>query len=185
MSASSSSDLTISLVVAMGIGRVIGNGGDLPWHLPADLAYFKRTTMGKPILMGRKTYESIGRPLPGRLNLVMTRDASFEAPGCTVVQNVAAAEEQVKKAAAQFHSNSGSAPELMVIGGEQIYRLFLPKAHRLYITRVDAVVDGDAFFPTYDADLFEEKSRLVRPRDEKNAYSMTFLVLDRLSSAQS
>ncbi len=162
----------------MGIGRVIGKGGELPWHLPADLAYFKRTTMGKPILMGRKTYESIGRPLPGRLNLVMTRDAEFSAPGCQVVTEIAAA----KKAA---EANGAGVNELMVIGGEQIYRLCLAQADRLYLTKVDAIVSGDAFFPAFDEDLFTETSRLVRPRDEKNAYTMTFLVLDRLRSAQS
>ncbi len=129
----------ISIIVAASTNNVIGVQGELPWRLSDDLKRFKQLTMGKPIVMGRLTWESIGRPLPGRQNIVITRQSDFVADGCDVVDSPAAA-----------LSVAGDAEEIMIIGGSQIYDLFLPKAGRLYITRVDAVVDGDAYFPTID-----------------------------------
>jgi len=128
----------LSLIVAMGRNRVIGVDNALPWHLSGDLKYFKATTFGKPIVMGRKTYDSIGRPLPGRLNIVISRDPAWRADGVTAVTSVEAALVA-----------AGDAPEVMVIGGEQIYALALPLADKLYITEVDAAPHGDAFFPPF------------------------------------
>lgn len=175
--------MKVSLIVAMGIGRAIGRAGALPWHLPADLAFFKKTTLGKPVVMGRKTHESIGRPLPGRLNIVLSRQAGYAAEGGEVVSDV---ESALRLAREYFEKKPDVDPELMIIGGEQIYRSFLESADRLYLTEVDAIVgDADAFFPEFDSQAFREVSRAVRPRDEKNAWSMTFLILDRLSSTPS
>lgn len=130
----------ISLVVAHDLGRVIGVNNEMPWHIPEELAYFKKTTMGKAIVMGRKTFESIGRPLPGRLNVVITRSRDYEAQGTTVVHDLASA---VKLAETY-------ADEVMIIGGAQIFELALALADRLYITVIDENYTGDTFFPAYD-----------------------------------
>lgn len=129
----------ISIIVAMSTNRVIGAEGALPWRISDDLKRFKALTMGKPIVMGRRTWESIGRPLPGRQNIVITRQDGFLAEGCDVVASPAAALEK-----------SGDAVEIMIIGGSQIYDLFLPKATRLLVTQVHAEIDGDAYFPPID-----------------------------------
>jgi len=130
----------ISIIVAASTNNVIGAKGELPWKISDDLKRFKSLTMGKPIVMGRLTWESIGRPLPGRQNIVITRQSDFSAAGCDVVESPAAALRI-----------AGDADEIMIIGGSQIYDLFLPKAGRLYVTRVQAEIDGDAFFPAIDA----------------------------------
>jgi dihydrofolate reductase len=130
----------ISLIVAASTNNVIGAKGELPWRLSGDLKRFKAQTMGKPIVMGRLTYESIGRALPGRQNIVITRQADFEAEGCDVVQSVDAAIEA-----------AGDAEEIMVIGGSHIYQAFLPVADRIYLTRVQADIDGDTFLPDINA----------------------------------
>jgi dihydrofolate reductase len=161
--------MKISLVVAMAGNRVIGRDQALPWHLPADLAHFKALTMGKPILMGRKTWESIGRPLPGRLNLVLTRDPGYQAGGATTVTSVDAAIDACT-----------GAPELMVIGGAGVYRDLLPAANRLYLTEVSTNVDGDTYFPELDMSEWREVSREQRQADEKNACDMSFVILDRV-----
>jgi dihydrofolate reductase len=129
----------ISIIVAMSTNRVIGAGGELPWKISDDLKRFKALTMGKPIVMGRRTWESIGRPLPGRQNIVITRQVGLVAQGCDVVASPAAALEIANDAA-----------EIMIIGGSQIYELFMPKASRLHVTQVHAEVDGDAYFPEID-----------------------------------
>jgi dihydrofolate reductase len=134
----------ISLIVAASTNNVIGVGGGLPWHLPDDLKKFKSITMGKPMIMGRATYESIGRPLPGRRSIVLTRQAGFEAEGC----DVAASPEEALEIA-------GDVEEVMVIGGGKIYERFLPMADRIYLTRVEAHVEGDTFFPTLDRDEWQ------------------------------
>lgn len=145
--------------------RVIGKDGELPWRLPNDLKRFKRLTQGHPILMGRKTWESIGRPLPGRLNLVLTRDPAFQAEGVEVVRSP---EEALEK--------TGDRPWLFVIGGEHVYGAFLPRAERLYLTRVDAETEGgDAFFPEWDPAWFEEVSREAFPADDRHDCAYTFL----------
>ena len=139
--------MNVSLIVAVSRNGVIGLDNQLPWHLPEDLKYFKSVTMGKPLIMGRKTFESIGRPLPGRTNIVITRDSGWHAEGVEVAQTLLQAMTLARLACAQAELN-----EIMVIGGEQIYRLALPVADRLYLTEVQAEVEGDAFFPAYDPD---------------------------------
>jgi dihydrofolate reductase len=148
------SALPVALVVAAADNDVIGRGNALPWHLPADLAHFKRLTMGKPILMGRRTFESIGRPLPGRSNIVITRDPAFAAHGVRTVHSLDAALDL----AAQIALVDGS-DELMVIGGAQIYAAALPRAQRLYLTRVHARPEGDAFLPAIDWSEWREERR--------------------------
>src|SRR4030095_13260387 len=158
----------LSLVVAMAENGVIGNSNRLPWHLPADLKHFKSVTMGKPMLMGRKTFESIGKALPGRRNLVMTRGRPIDAAG---VETVTSLEEAL--AATQ------DAAELMVIGGAEIFRICLPRAQRIYLTRVHAPIAGDTRFPAVDWNEWHRVERSVQPADEKNAYALTFLTLER------
>ncbi|MCL5254911.1 MAG: type 3 dihydrofolate reductase [Gammaproteobacteria bacterium] len=136
----------ISLIAAMANGRVIGKQGDMPWHLPGELQYFKSLTMGKPIVMGRKTFESIGRPLPGRHNIVISRNADNLPAEVTVVDSPAAA---IAAASAEAERNGQTLNEIMIIGGGQIYQAFLPLATRLYLTHIDLEVDGDTWFPEY------------------------------------
>ena len=158
----------ISIIVAASTNNVIGANGDLPWRLPDDLKHFKAITMGKPIVMGRKTWDSIGRPLPGRQNIVITRQADFVAEGCDVVASL----EDAAAAA-------GDGKEVMIIGGSQIYLLALPVAERLYLTRVHAEIEGDAFFPEID----ELEWRLVGDKshsaDDRNAFDYSFRTYER------
>ncbi|MGE0812923.1 MAG: dihydrofolate reductase [Vicinamibacterales bacterium] len=162
----------VTLVVAAAEGGVIGKDGAIPWHLPADLAHFKRVTMGKPIVMGRKTFQSIGRALPGRLNVVVTRDRAFRAEGVVVTHSL---DEAL--------AACGDAPEVMVIGGAEIYAAALPRAGRIHFTRVHAVVDGDTRFPALDASAWQESAREERTADARNPYPLTFLTLERRASA--
>ena len=159
--------MLISLIVAASTNNVIGLGGELPWRLSDDLRRFKALTMGKPVVMGRVTWESIGRPLPGRRNIVVTRSKGFEATGCHIVASPAAA-----------LGAAGDAAEVMVIGGSQVYELFLPKAGRLYLTRVLADIEGDAHFPPID-----ETWRLVdsetHAADARNEYAYEFRTYER------
>jgi dihydrofolate reductase len=160
---------TLSMIVAHADNRIIGKDNDMPWHLPADLAYFKKTTLGKPIIMGRKTYESIGRPLPGRQNIVISRDESYEAEG---VDSVTSVEQAINLA--------GNAEEIMVIGGGAIYAHCLPFANRLYITHIKANIEGDTQFPEYDAEndwkLTESKKYSA---NENNSFDLDFSVYER------
>jgi len=149
-------EIELSLIVAMAKNRAIGRDNALPWHLPDDLKYFKSVTMGKPIVMGRKTFDSIGRPLPGRLNIVITRNSEWQHPGVAVASSL---QEALMMAASDEGSGSHSPREVMVIGGEQIYRTAIDRADRLYITRVQTEVDGDAFFPEYDESQWFEVAR--------------------------
>lgn len=165
----------VSLIVAMARNRVIGINNKLPWYLPNDLKYFKRVTMGKPILMGRKTFESIGKPLPGRLNIVMTRDASWQAEGVKVTHSLDAA---IALAQAQCEIQGGD--ELMIIGGDEIYRQSLPRADRLYLTQVHAEVHGDAYFPEINWDEWEERAREDFSAEGPNPYDYSFVVLERV-----
>ena len=158
----------ISIIVAASANNVIGAQGDLPWRLSDDLKRFKAVTMGKPIIMGRKTWESIGRPLPGRQNIVITRQEDFAADGCDVVPSTEAA------AAA-----AGDADEIMVIGGSQVYELFLPKAERLYVTRVHADVEGDAFFPVVDENEWRLVSDEPHSADDRNEFDFSFRIYER------
>ena len=159
---------TVELVVAAARNGVIGRDNGLPWRLPADLAHFKRVTLGHPILMGRRTLDSIGRPLPGRQNIVLTRDPSFRAAGATVVHSLAEA-----RAAA------GDAGRLMVIGGAEIYRACLADADVLHLTEVDAELDGDARFPAWRREDWQEITREAHPADERHAYAYSFVTLKR------
>jgi dihydrofolate reductase len=163
------STTTLSLIAAMDRNRLIGNGNDLPWRLPADLQHFKRITLGKPVLMGRLTYESIGKPLPGRRNIVITRDEGYRAEGCEVVDSIDAALEAVS-----------DAEEAMVIGGATLYKQMLPKAHRLYVTCIDAVFDGDTWFPEWKEAEWRELSRESHEADERNPHPYSFVRLERV-----
>lgn len=140
----------LSVVAAMASNRVIGINNTLPWHLPADLKHFRAVTMGKPVIMGRKTYESIGKPLPGRENIIVTRNLEWSAEGCVVVHSLQEAIARVR---------SSSHPEACIIGGSDIYQQALAYADLLYLTEIDAVFQGDAFFPERDATQWEELSR--------------------------
>ncbi len=158
----------ISLIVAASTNNVIGTQGELPWRLSGDLKRFKAVTMGKPVVMGRLTYESIGRALPGRQNIVITRQIDFEADGCDVVQSIDAAIVV-----------AGDAVEIMVIGGSQIYQAFLPRADRIYLTRVQAEVEGDAFLPDLGMDEWCELSRERHVADESNDFDVVLTILER------
>lgn len=143
--------MLVSLIVAKARNDVIGRDGGLPWHIPEDLKFFRKVTMGKPVIMGRKTYQSIGRALPGRLNIVITRNRGWRADGVTVVDGLPAALQAAKAAETE---------EAMVIGGEEIYRAALPFAHRIYLTEVDLEVAGDACFPPIDTADWAEVHRV-------------------------
>ena len=160
--------MRVSIIAAMDRKGLIGNRNRLPWHLPADLAHFKRVTMGKPVLMGRKTYESIGRPLPGRKNIVLTRSANFDAEGVMAANTL---EEALEDAA--------GADEVMVIGGSTIYELALPLADRLYITHVDDTFQGDAWFPEFDPGEWHIIDSEEHAADEKNASDYRFVTYQR------
>jgi dihydrofolate reductase len=156
------------LVVAMAENRVIGAGNAMPWHLPDDLKRFKALTLGTPLLMGRKTFDSIGRPLPGRTSLVMTRDAQWKADGVVVVRSL---DEAIVQA--------GPVSQISVIGGAEIFRLALPTAHRIHLTMIHARIPGDTFFPALDATEWLEGERTEHPADDRHAYAMTFSTLER------
>ncbi len=158
----------ISIIVAASTNNVIGVQGGLPWQLSDDLKRFKQLTMGKPIVMGRLTWESIGRPLPGRQNIVVTRQVDFTADGFDVVASPAEA-----------LSAAGNAGEIMIIGGSQIYASFLPKAGRLYVTRVHATIEGDAFFPDIEMDSWQLVSSEEHEADASNQYSFAFMSYER------
>lgn len=164
----------ISLIVAMAQNGVIGRDNALPWRLPADLRRFKEFTLGKPILMGRKTFEAIGRPLPGRANLVLTRDPDWRAPGVIPVHSVEEALLQTR-----------TCEELVAIGGAEIYRLLLPLARRIYLTHVHADVPGDTYFPAFDPAQWDDVEFRSLPADERHAYPVTFVTLERRNSPAS
>lgn len=160
--------MIISLIVAMDRNGLIGHGNALPWRLPADLRHFKAVTLGKPIVMGRRTHESIGRPLPGRTNIVISRDPDYMAPGCTVVASIDAA-----------LAAAGGAPEVMLIGGAQLYTELLPRAQRIYLTHIDAAFEGDTWFPALTPADWRELERSEHVPDEHNPYPYSFVLLER------
>lgn len=156
--------MQVSLIVAMSQTNAIGKGGQLLWHLPNDLKYFKEITMGKPIVMGRTTYESIGKPLPGRTNIILSNNPDYVAPGCVILHNKEAVFDYCQKE-----------PEIMVIGGAQIYQLFLAEATTLYLTKVYANLSGDTFFPEIDMKQWQEVTRDDFQKDGTHLFSYSFI----------
>jgi len=154
----------LSLIVAMDENRLIGNDNQLPWRLPADLAFFKRTTMGKPIIMGRKTFESIGKPLPGRRNIVITRDTEFSAEGCEVVHSIEAA-----LATCSDHD------ELMLIGGATLYEQTLDQVSCMYVTQIHHSFSGDTWFPEFDATHWKISEQQDFSPDQSNSFAYSFV----------
>ena len=154
----------ISLVCAMAKNRVIGKDNQMPWHLPADLKHFKSVTMGKPIIMGRKTYESIGRPLPGRRNIVISRNPDYQLEGCDTVTSFESALELTKEV-----------EEVMVVGGGFLYSETLSLANKLFLTFIDLEIDGDTQFPEFEHLALTEVRREVYEPDEKNSYRCEFV----------
>ncbi len=159
--------MMISLIAAMAADRVIGMDNAMPWHLPADLAWFKRQTLDKPVIMGRRTWESIGRPLPGRLNIVISSQPG-DAEGVSWVTSV----DEALQAA-------GEVEEVMVIGGGRIYEQLLPRADRLYLTHIDAEVVGDTTFPDFEPEEWQSTFSEFHDADEKNSHSFCFEILQR------
>jgi dihydrofolate reductase len=165
--------MIVSMIAALSRNRVIGKNNDLPWKLPDDMKFFMETTKGHHAIMGRKNYDSIPakfKPLPNRTNIVVTRQANFVAPGCTVVNSV---EKGLKIA------TDNNEPETFIIGGAEIYRLGLPHADRLYLTEIDAVIEGDTYFPPFDENQWSETSRIHHEKDDRHAYSFDFVIYDR------
>lgn len=165
-----SGPVTIAIVVAMGANRVIGRKDRLPWRLPADLRHFRDVTLGKPVLMGRKTHESIGRALPERSNIIVTRDEAYTAPGCIVVHSI----DSALKAAA-------ASEEVMVIGGADFYWQLLPRAERIYLTLIHAEFEGDALFPELNEGEWREVERIDCAPDEQNPWPYSFIRLKRVT----
>ncbi len=163
--------MNISLVVAAATNNAIGKDGKMPWHLPNDMKYFKNITWGMPVIMGRKTFESLGRVLPGRKNIVITRQPGWEQPGAIAVKNIEDA---------LFVAKETDAKEAMVIGGGEIYKALFDRAKRIYITRVEAEPEADTYFPVIDPKLWWLMSQKNHEADEKNAYNYSFQVWERI-----
>ncbi len=170
--------MRLAMIAAQSLNRVIGINNKLPWYLPGDLKYFKQVTLGKPIVMGRKTFESIGKPLPGRTNIVITRDTAWDHPGVRVVHGL---DEGIELA--ESLALIDGVDEAVVIGGAEIYSLCLPRADRLYLTQVHAEVNGDAFFPALTASEWDEVGREDFKADGPNPYDYSFIVMDRAGVA--
>ena len=162
--------MKLSLIVAMDEQGTIGREHGLPWRLSADLRHVKARTMGKPIIMGRKTHESIGKPLPGRENIIISRNANYKSDGCLVFSSIAAALDYCR-----------DQPEVIIMGGAELYRQTLARADCIYLTEVHAKVEGDIFFPEYKAGAWKEITREDFKADEKNEFDYSFVVLKRIS----
>lgn len=169
-----SDSILLSAIVARAANGCIGKDNKLPWYLPGDLKYFKRVTLGKPIIMGRKTWESLKGPLPGRTNIVISRDADYIAEGAKTVQTL----DQAVALASDVALIDG-VEEAVIIGGAEIYRLALESVQRLYVTEVHAVVEGDAFFPELDGSLWQEAGREDFAAEGPNPYDYSFVVYQR------
>ena len=164
----------IAYVVAMDNNRLIGRDNDLPWRLPDDMRWFREQTMGKPCIMGRKTYDSLPvrfRPLPGRLNIVVTRNPDYEAPGAVIVHSI----EDALDAA-------GEVEEVIIVGGAVLFRRLMPVVDRLYLTKVHDAAKGDVYFPAFDMDEWRETYRQDHPADDRHAFAFTWLILDRAAA---
>ncbi len=160
--------MSLSIVVAMDENRLIGKDNKLPWHLPADLAYFKKITTGKSIVMGRKTYDSIGRPLPNRRNIVISRNSKTLITGCEVLTSID-----------EVLSTTKDEDEVMIIGGASLCEQLLPQVSRLYITKIEGEFDGDVYFPEYDESDWHQVSYESHLPDDSNQHAYHFLVLER------
>jgi len=168
--------MRVSLIVATANNNVIGHNNELPWHLPQDLKYFKSVTLGKPVIMGRKTFESIGKPLPGRTNIVITRQKNWQVSGVLVASSVAEAVDIAK----QFRTEQNNpGDEIMVIGGAEIYRSALPLANRVYLTRIDVDIQGDAFFPELPGHQWQQVSDV--PGESQASLKHHFLTYERVA----
>ncbi len=160
--------MLVSLIAALTSERIIGKDNALPWHLPADLKHFKQLTLGKPIVMGRKTFESVGHPLPGRHNVIVTHQRDYHVPHCTVVHSLQAAFDTLQ-----------ATPEIFVIGGAEIYRQALPFADQMYLTLINAAIPGNIYFPIWQAAEWEQVSEICVEADSQNPYAYRFLLLKR------
>jgi len=160
--------MVVSIIAAMDRNHLIGNNNQLPWHLPADFVHFKTVTMGKPIVMGRKTFESIGKPLPGRKNIVLTKNTDTRFEGADCVSSFQAALQLVQ-----------DADEVMIIGGSAVYELLLPQVNRMYLTFVEAEFKGDAWFPHFDESQWMETESSLFIADDKNCYDCRFVTLEK------
>lgn len=158
----------LNLIAAVARNGVIGRNQQIPWQIPGEQAYFKKVTLGHPIVMGRKTWESLGRALPGRRNIVVSRNSSYVAPGAEVVTNLASALRAV-----------ADVPKVFVIGGSQLYAEALPAADRLFLTEIDSDVDGDTFFPAFDRELWHESSREYHAPNGQRPFGYSFVVYER------
>ncbi len=167
-------NVILSALVAMDVNRVIGKQNQLPWHLPADLKHFKELTTGHIIIMGRKTHVAIGKPLPNRINVILTRDKTFNAPHCLVVNSL---EEALQCSA------SHEPKEIFIIGGADIYRQFLPYIQRIHLTVVHHAFDGDTFFPELRADVWQEGEQEYHAADEANHYAYSFSTWERKTAS--
>ncbi len=166
--------MKISIIAALGNNRIIGNKNSLPWSLPSDMEHFKKLTLGKPIIMGQKTFESIGRALPDRENIVLSKDLDCSIPGCQIAHSL---DEAVKLA--EKSSLGKKSQEVMICGGASVYAQYLPRADRMYLTFIDGDFEGDVFFPEFDASEWQEVERVSCQPDQKNRYGYSFVVLER------
>jgi dihydrofolate reductase len=160
--------MIISIIAAMDKNRLIGKDNRIPWRLPADMRRFRRMTLGKPVVMGRRTFESLGKPLKKRINVVLTRNHDYQAEGCIVVHSIEEVLDVVKD-----HQ------EVMICGGAPIYAQFLPRADRLYLTRIHDCFEGDVYFPAFNLDEWQEIERIDYQPDENNPYPYSFLSLQK------
>ena len=166
--------MKIAMIAAVAENRAIGIDNKMPWYLPGDLRYFKAVTMGKPIIMGRKTFESLGKPLPGRTNIVITRDKAYHFDGIKVAHSLGDA-----LSLAEDIALIDGVQELMVIGGAEIYRQALPRAERLYLTKVYKSFEGDAFFPEFDESQWQETFREDHQTEDEQHLTYSYLILDK------
>ncbi len=167
--------MQVSAIVAISKNRVIGKDNDIPWYLPADLKYFKKTTLNHHIIMGRKTFQSIGRPLPKRTNIILTRDAFFVASGCRIAHIL----EDALEIAFDNDAN-----EVFIIGGGQIYEQAMPYVDKVYLTEVDLEVEGSVYFPELPKNQWKEVSSIAHQPDEKNEHAYTFKIFEKITSDQ-
>lgn len=165
--------IRVALIWAMGENRVIGRGNTLPWRLPGEMQYFRAVTLGKPVIMGRKTFDSLAKPLPGRTNIVVSRSASVDHPRVKMARSL---EEALRLAVAQAEVDGQQ--EIVVMGGAELYAAALPHADRLYLTLVHAEPDGDTFFPEFDGSKWREKRRLRIPADADNVFDFSLILME-------